>query len=268
MKIILLLDFDGTLVNIAQTPGKVRVKKDLLNLLDGVSKIPFVTAGIVTGRTLESIKRLLPLKKLLFAGNHGLEMQLPGTKIINKAKKYNAIINHIAKEMEKQSVNIPGALLENKGSTLSLHYRMANKKNAEKIEKLFFTVAGKYLEKNNLEVLRGKKVFELKPKINWDKGKAVLWLAGKIQNAAKDKMLAVYIGDDVTDESAFETVNSLGGISIFVGFGKITSASKKVKNPEAVIKILKELLSINKTKRGRNEKDIQSERSLQLFNEV
>lgn len=252
MIIILFTDFDGTLVDLASTPDKVRVSKKVIDALSGLAKKRWARVAVVTGRSLENMKHKLPLKNIIFAGNHGLEIELCGEAVIRKAEDYKHEIDEVERNLKKLLHAIPGILIENKGVTLSLHFRMVNKKDMEILKEKTDNFFKYYLKHASLKVTHGKKVIELRPKIGWDKGKAVSFIINKIKKRAKEEVFPVYIGDDLTDEPAFKAVNAAGGISIFVGkAGQETPACYRISSPSKVIKFIQGL-------GGMYEKNIQS----------
>jgi trehalose-phosphatase len=237
MKIVLFMDFDGTLVNIAKFPYYAKVKKEVSQTLENLSKKNWIKLAIVTGRTIESVKKRLKIKNIAIMGNHGLDIYLPSGKTIYKAPGAKKETAALAAKLKKSLKHIKGVLIESKGSTLSAHYRMVSPRDLKK----FYTVYNEVTHGTKLKAVHGKKVIELKPDIKWDKGYAANWYLNYLGGTRK--YLPVYIGDDANDEPAFKTLKK--GITIFVGSqSKNTNAKYFVKNTDEVLNFIKSLEAI------------------------
>ncbi|MCH8832110.1 MAG: trehalose-phosphatase, partial [Chloroflexi bacterium] len=130
---------------------------------------------------------------------------------------------------------LPGVFVEDKGMTLSVHYRLAADELAGEIESRFNTAVSPYLKPGGWKTSVGKKVFEVRPDVPWDKGKAIAYL----QDAYPRASLTFYFGDDITDEDGFEVVQSGGGIAVFVGQARQpTKALYRVDSPQEVLQTL------------------------------
>ncbi len=104
-------------------------------------------------------------------------------------------------------------MLEDKGATLSLHYRLVDGWQVAGLKKDLSEVVGPFKERGLVKVTTGKKVIELRPQIDWDKGRAVEWILGREPFTST---FPIYIGDDETDRDGFRAVNGIG-TSIYVG---------------------------------------------------
>ena len=205
------LDVDGTLIEIAETPDGVLVDAQLLELIEQLYRASSGAVALVSGRSIANLEGLLGNRRLPMAGLHGLERR----DVSGHLRKHAAGID--AKDAIKAALapvleRHPGLLLEDKGLTLALHYRLAPALAAY-VHRLMARLAGAAGE--GLELQRGKRVVEIKP-AGIDKGTAI------------DEYLAeppfcqrrpVFIGDDLNDEHGFAAVNRCDGISIKVGKG-------------------------------------------------
>jgi len=206
------LDVDGTLIDIADTPDAVRVDTALLELIGRLHGASGGAVALVSGRALSDLQRRLGALRLPLAGQHGLERRdAAGRLWIHAAPPATkcAIMEALSPVLARH----PGLLLEDKGLTLALHYRMAPQlaAYAQHLMLGLARAAGA-----GLEVQFGKRVAELKP-AGIDKGTAVAeYLAESPFRARKP----VFIGDDLNDEHGFAEVNKLDGVSIKVGKGK------------------------------------------------
>jgi trehalose 6-phosphate phosphatase len=206
----LLLDIDGTLLEIAARPDLVHVPEDLKSDLARLSDRFGGALALVSGRALSTIDRLFAPLKLAAIGGHGAELRLrPG------AREIQAEVLPFSDCLRQSLVEIArgedGVLLEDKGYALALHYRAVPERAFALIRKvhLLRSVGGK----GDFEILNGKCVIELKP-AGIDKGRAVREL---LRHAPFSGRRPVFLGDDVTDEAAFAVLGEYDGIGISVG---------------------------------------------------
>lgn len=237
--ILLLLDYDGTLTPIAETPMKALIPKGTKELLEKLSRRPYCKLGIISGRSLGDIKNIVGIKDIIYVGNHGLEIEGPKIKFESQVSpRLKLIMRNIAADMQKRLLGIKGALVEDKGLTLSIHYRLVDKKDLSVFKKIISEVTGPYIVRDKVKVNSGKKVYEIKPPVKWDKGKVVLWLLARQQFIlGAKKILPVYIGDDITDEDAFGALKRKG-LTVFVGEPGNSKADYYLKNTGEVAKFL------------------------------
>jgi trehalose-phosphatase len=238
--ILLLLDFDGTLCPIVNHPDLVEVDKDMLSLLNKLNKTESIVLGFVSGRPISDVKNQLKLKEVYYVGNHGLELKKPKSRKIeilaeDRIRKSLFLMRDVAKKLKKAIEPYEGVWLEDKKYSLTLHYRMANKKNALIAKKIFTEVVSALESKQLVRVTRGKKVFEVRPPYKQNKGTAVLKLK---KLYLKKSPLLIYAGDDVTDEDVFRNLSS-DDLGIHVGGNKNSKATYSLRNVRAVADFLK-----------------------------
>jgi len=244
--ILLLSDYDGTLTPIAQRPELAKLGSRTRRLLDEIADMPNVKIGILSGRSLEGLKRSIKIKGIYYAGNHGFEIEGPSGGFVHpKAKKSLSVLSSIAKKLYQRLGSIDGVIIEDKGLSLSVHYRMIKDRDFDKLKSGFRQSTDEYLKSGKINVMQGKKVFEIRPPVQWDKGKALLWILEKFKNqVSKGSVLPIYLGDDITDEDAFAAMPKKG-ISIFVGESKSSRAMYQLKSVwevEVFLNFLKEIL--------------------------
>jgi trehalose-phosphatase len=146
----------------------------------------------------------------------------------------------VEQRLQGELAGIDGVLVENKGLTLSIHYRLATRTAARTIEKLLLEAIQDGEIRGKLQVTKGKEVFEVRPPVEWNKGKAVEWL---MEIAGTPGSLPIFAGDDVTDEDAFGVLHDIGGISIFIGEATAAStADYYLDSPEQLYHWLQKLL--------------------------
>ncbi|NQT30556.1 MAG: trehalose-phosphatase [Candidatus Saganbacteria bacterium] len=239
MEYLLFLDYDGTLTPIVKKPRLAKLSKKQKSALKKLAKAPNVIMAIVSGRKLSDLKRKVGISGIYYAGNHGFEISGPKTHLLHpKALAAKPVLRKIKKELAAKLKGIKGAWVEDKQLTLSLHFRQVKEKDFIKLKSIFDQVVTPYLKRGKVRTTSGKKVFEIRPNVDWNKGKAVLWF---MQKLAKTKyVVPIYIGDDTTDEDAFAALKNLG-ITIRVGKTPKTHAQKFVANVAEVYKFLEQL---------------------------
>ncbi len=205
------LDVDGTLIDIAAQPDAVHIDAALLDLLARLHRATGGAVALVSGRALADLDRRLAGVPLPMAGQHGLERRDAAGRLWMPAAP------PAAKWAIKEALNPilarhPGLLLEDKGLTLALHYRLAPRL-AGYAQRLMNRLAGP--ADQGLEVQFGKRVAEIKPR-GFDKGSAVTEYLKEPPFVGRH---AVFIGDDLNDEHGFAEVNRMHGTSIKVGKG-------------------------------------------------
>jgi len=237
--LFIFLDFDGTLVPIAETPDKAILPEKVKELLAGLADNPRLKIALISGRAIEDIKNKIGLKSIIYSGNHGLEIE--GPKIDFKpmvSPRYRIIIERIKNDLEQKISSIDGAFVEDKGLSLSLHYRLVNKSQIPLLKTIFHEAVILHLVRNKIKIKPGKMVLEVRPPVEWDKGKVVLWLLSRQMFALKKEgILPIYIGDDMTDEDAFKALKNKG-LTIFVGEHKDSRARYYLRNQDEVIEFL------------------------------
>lgn len=237
MKYFLFLDYDGTLTPIVKKPGLATLSRSRRAFLKKLRKAPYIVTAIISGRMLSDLKRRVGIGGLYYVGNHGFEIEGPGIRITHpKALQAKPILREIKTKLKKGFQKIKGIIIEDKILTLSLHYRLVQAKDLRKMKSIFPGIVRPYLKTKKIRLTYGKKVFEIRPNINWNKGRAVLWFLKKLKARKKD--LPIYIGDDTTDEDAFRLLKKRG-LTIRVGRAKRTRAKYYLKDVDGVYKFLK-----------------------------
>ncbi|MBI2104429.1 MAG: trehalose-phosphatase [Candidatus Omnitrophica bacterium] len=212
---LVLMDYDGTLTPIRPTPAEARLGAGMREAVSALSRARGITVGIVSGRSLEAVRRLVGLRGVVYAGNHGLELQGPGLRFVHPgARRSIPLLRRIARQLSRALAGIPGALVESKRLSLSIHWRRVPAAHAAAFHRRVGAVLAPWAARRAVRVTRGKRVVEVRPPVSWDKGAVVDWLAKR--HRCRDGRL-LYLGDDRTDEDAFRAVNRRSGIAVFVG---------------------------------------------------
>ena len=203
------LDIDGTLLEIADRPEEVHVHARNLKLLEDLRRATGGALALVSGRSIAVLDELFKPLRLPSAGQHGAERRdAQGALHRHPAPPLKSVFSKITKFASSHD----GLVVENKGRSVALHYRLAPQLAgaAQAAVRRAAAEAGP-----GIEVQDGKMVFEVKP-AGCDKGKAI---AAFMREAPFAGRLPVFLGDDVTDELGFRVVNRLGGHSIKIGLG-------------------------------------------------
>ncbi|MFA5335491.1 MAG: trehalose-phosphatase [Candidatus Omnitrophota bacterium] len=238
--VYLFLDYDGTLVPIADTPGKAVIPKRTRGLLRRLALDGGCRLAVISGRSLKDIRKMVGVSGIVYSGNHGLEVSGPGIKSRSFVPAgFKKLIKKIARDLRRGLAGVSGVVLEDKGYTLSVHYRMVRRKDVPRVRKAFWDATARYIAGGMARAGAGKMVLEIKPPVDWDKGKLVMWLLEKQRQSAGDieHVLPVYIGDDTTDEDAFAALEKKG-ITVFVGRPSRTKAAYFLKDHKEVIRFL------------------------------
>ena len=170
---MLLLDFDGTLAPIVDRPELAAMPDRTRRALERLMAIEGVTVAVVSGRGLADVRERAAIPGIAYAGNHGMEIEGAGLHRIHpQAAAARPELEAVAAVIEPALEGIDGAFLEDKGLTLSIHYRLAPD-HAEEVREIVLEAAG---GRPGLEVSEGKMVMEVRPRVEWHKGRAVLFL--------------------------------------------------------------------------------------------
>jgi trehalose 6-phosphate phosphatase len=238
-RIFLFLDYDGTLVPIRRSPELAVLRPSRRRLLEQLSQNAFVC--IVSGRSLADIQDLASIKNIAYIGNHGLEISYRSCRWIHpEAKRIGPVLRSVLERIRRKTGDWPGLLVEDKGLTGSIHYRRLSAPLPKELRDMVEHEVG--LKSRELRLTEGKKVFEIRPNIEFDKGRGVRELIRWLD--VKQPALRIYIGDDQTDEDAFRALRR-NGITILVGKRRNSHARSRLPDVAAVWKFLGALLPVS-----------------------
>jgi trehalose 6-phosphate phosphatase len=230
-RLVVLLDFDGTLAPLVSHPGEAAIPPATRAALDRLRAIPGVDLALVSGRALADLRERAALPGVVHAGNHGLEMAGDGWRWSHPdAAAARPMLDLVADEIAPTMDAIDGAWTEDKGLTLTVHHRLAPPAS---VPTLRSAVAAAVARHGGVRMTEGKSIFEVRPDVDWDKGRADLFLLGRLRPPAGAPIL--YLGDDVTDEDAFRALRASTWAGIIVaGAPRETAASCFVRDVEEV----------------------------------
>jgi trehalose 6-phosphate phosphatase len=234
-RLAVFLDYDGTLTPIVSQPDKALLSGSTRQVVQTLAA--HVPVAILTGRDLDDIRRRVDINEIAYAGSHGFDIAGPRESRKQMATEFLPVLDVAEKGLREKLAAIPGALLERKRFSIAAHYRQANESGVIKITQAVNEAAARHRE---LRKIAGKKVYELQPDIDWNKGSAVLWLLEKLGLDQPD-VLPLYIGDDRTDEDAFRALRQRG-VGIIVSEQPRPSAARyALKDPAEAERFLREL---------------------------
>lgn len=237
--VLLCLDFDGTLAPIVEEPDEAAMAADCRTVVGGLANEPTVEVAVISGRAIDDLRGRVDIDGIVYAGNHGLELHRhEQTQVVPEADEQRETIDELCAEIEEETDPIPGATVEHKGVTATVHYRRVPDEGVrDVVEAVEESVTDVEARMDGVdapfEVLEGKQIREIRPRVDWDKGRVVELLAEDVP----DDWVVVYVGDDTTDEDAFEVVEPQG-LGVLVGDGPDTAASVRVENRAGVADFL------------------------------
>lgn len=219
----LFLDFDGTLVELAETPDSIRVSPQLGPLLERLRRRLDNRLAIVSGRSLADLERHVPLSGIAFSGSHGLELRLADGTVLPLSVPIG--LDDVHDRVRRFAGGIEGLLVEEKPAGIALHYRLAP--GMAQAAEAFMT---ELAEERGWTVQCGNMVVELRPS-GATKGDALrAFMTEPKFTAARP----VFVGDDLTDEHGFEAAAELGGAGILVGPSRDSAARYRLDSVKAV----------------------------------
>ncbi len=233
----LFLDFDGTLVPYAERPAAPRLSAGQRSLLSRLACIPGWTVGIISGRGLSDLRRRVGVPGVVYAGNHGLEIE--GRDLCFRHAGAVAAREDLAalrRATARALVAIPGARVEDKGLTWAAHFRGVRAAQRPGLLRTFWRSLRPAALADRVRVHPGAMIREVLPPVAWDKGSAVRWILAR--TSRQPRPVVIYIGDDIGDESAFAAIGR-EGISVLVGRRKRSRARFLLRDPCEVERFLR-----------------------------
>ncbi len=231
-RIAIFLDYDGTLTPIVSHPEDAWLSESMRQTLRSLTaRVP---VAILSGRDLDDVRGRVYVDGIVYAGSHGFDIAAAGGLRRELGAAYLPVLDEVETELREALDEIPGAQLERKHFSVAAHYRNVNEKDASRVGLAVEAVAAEHRELRRMD---GKKVYELLPDIDWNKGKAVLWLLETL-GLGDQNALPIYIGDDRTDEDAFRALEKRGVGIIVSEHLQVTAASYSLKNPTEVEEFL------------------------------
>ncbi|GAB4834225.1 hypothetical protein Ancab_032490 [Ancistrocladus abbreviatus] len=258
-KVAVFLDYDGTLSPIVDDPDRALMSDDMRSAVRDVAK--YFPTAIISGRSRDKVYELVGLAELYYAGSHGMDIMGPVHKgsaghsncinstdkkgkevnLFQPAREFLPMIDEVFKTLVEITKDIKGSKVENHKFCVSIHYRNIEEKNWPTIAQRVHDTLKNYAR---MRLTHGRKVLEIRPVTDWNKGKAVEFLLESLGLNDSRDVLPIYIGDDMTDEDAFKVLQKGNhGYGILVSpFPRETKASWSLRDPSEVMQFLKFLV--------------------------
>jgi trehalose 6-phosphate phosphatase len=250
--VAVFLDYDGTLTPIVNNPDAAFMTEHMREAVRAVASV-FPTA-IISGRGREKVERFVQLEELYYAGSHGMDIAAPtftGDGVsagvaFQPASEYEPLMHQVGRELEAAIKGITGSAVENNKYCVSVHFRNCA---VDQYAAVVSAVEGVVTRHACLHITRGRKVLEVRPQIEWDKGKALLHLLQMLGLSSSGDVFCLYIGDDRTDEDAFKILkdNNLGAGILVSSKVKNTEGSWTLRDPGDVAAFLQRLVAWGQT---------------------
>ncbi|KAK6935217.1 Trehalose-phosphatase, partial [Dillenia turbinata] len=259
-KIAIFLDYDGTLSPIVDDPDRAFMPKPMRAAVRDVAK--YFPTAIISGRSRDKVYELVGLTELYYAGSHGMDIMCPVShamsndhqscikstnqqgkevNLFQPASEFLPMIDEVFRTLVENTKDIKGARVENHKFCASVHYRNVHEKSWPTIAQIVHDILKDY---PRLRLTHGRKVLEVRPVIDWNKGKAVEFLLESLGLSNRDDVVPLYIGDDSSDEDAFKVLRERNqGYGILVSsLPKETKAFYSLKDPQEVMEFLNSLV--------------------------
>jgi trehalose 6-phosphate phosphatase len=234
-QLAVFLDYDGTLTAIVSDPKEALLSDSMRQTLQAL--VTRASVAVLSGRELDDVRNRVAIDGIVYAGSHGFDIAGPHGLHRQEAIEFLPALDVAEKQLREKLAGIAGVLIERKRFSVATHYRNVNESDFPKLERAVSEVAARHRELRRME---GKKVYELLPCTDWDKGKALLWLLENL-GLEHGKVHPIYIGDDRTDEDAFRALGQRGVGILVSEEPRPTAASYSLKDPAEVERFLREV---------------------------
>ncbi|MDF2710211.1 MAG: otsB [Nonomuraea muscovyensis] len=235
------LDYDGVLTPIVDRPEDAVISDGMRDTVRALaSRCPVC---VVSGRDRTVVQRLMGVDDLVVAGSHGFDIWSPEEGVIahDPAPGSAHLIAEVTERLRAETQALDGVIVEPKRSSVAAHYRLAAPEDRERVADVVRSLQAEHPD--DLKILPGKMVYEIQPNVDWNKGRAVLYLLDVLK-LDPDRFVPLYLGDDLTDEDAFRALRGRG-IGIIVGrpddaevADRPTAAEFSLASPEEVERFL------------------------------
>jgi trehalose 6-phosphate phosphatase len=238
--ITVFLDYDGTLCPIVETPEQAFMRDDMRQAVIELAR--HCQVGIISGRDLADVRDKVRIESIVYAGSHGFDIAGPeGLQIEHSVgEEFLPVLDQAEQALSRKLDAIAGSQMERKRFAIAIHYRRVDPQDVQAVEAIVDEVAA---QQPKLRKSFGKKIFELQPRMDWHKGKALFSLLGRLELDDAD-VLPFYIGDDVTDEDAFRALQGRGiGIVVWDRPHR-SAAAYSLRSPDEVREFLLKLVRL------------------------
>ena len=234
--LLVALDFDGTLSPIQDDPDAPEITQANRRAVERLVDHPDTLVAVVSGRQLADLRPRVGIEGIRYVGNHGLEYTVDGEREVHpEAEARMEDLRSVRDELEARLADMAGVHVEDKAVTLTVHYRRATDASAEDVTAVVESVVDPI---EGLKTGSGKMIVEVKPTVEWHKGAIVERLRDEVPASWR----TVYVGDDTTDEDAFEVLDE-GDFGVLVG-ERPTAADYRVSAQCEVSRLLNWLVGV------------------------
>jgi trehalose-phosphatase len=223
-RLLLLADFDGTLAPITANPADALLPEGVRDDLQALARSPRVHLGVISGRDVADLRERIGVDDMIYAGCYGLDIEGPDMDFRHpEAEAQREALDAIGRRLCAEGPRVPGMHVEPKRFGVAVHYRHVAPEDVRRVE--IEVARAIRRDSSRLKIFHGAKVIEIQPHVGWTKGDGVLWIREAVRRAAGDRLMVLYMGDDWTDEYAFE---ALVGQAITIRVGKDAPVSRAV----------------------------------------
>ena len=253
-RLAVFLDYDGTLTPIVDDPDDALLSE---GMRDAISMLAATTlVAIVSGRDLEDVRGKVGIEGLAYAGSHGFDIRHPDGSSEQIAVEALDALDAAQRDLDARVGAIEGARLERKRFAIAVHDRGVD--DPDQRAQLADMVAEVAAAHEGLRSTGGKRINEVRPDIDWDKGRAIETLLTELD--AEDR-IPIYVGDDLTDEDGFRSVVARGGIAVVVrgeGDDRPTLADVALEAPQDTERFLTELADLVRHRDDQQDEEVEA----------
>lgn len=218
-----MTDYDGTLTAHVPDPAEAELEPAVRQRLTGLARAPHVRLAVISGRDPRDVGRRVAVPGAVYAGCHGLVIDGPGIAFDHpEALVQQGTVRAVGEALAARASGMEGIRIETKRLGMTIHYREMSEDGRRELE-ADLARAIDQCPGACLEVFHGTEAVEILPRVGWSKGHCALRIREWAARSLSQPMLSVYVGDDWTDELAFE---ALGGQAITVRVGPAGTASR------------------------------------------
>jgi trehalose 6-phosphate phosphatase len=233
-RVAVFLDYDGTLTPIAARPELAVLSDPMRRVIrELAARCP---VAVVSGRDRSDVQDLVAIDHISFVGSHGFDIVGPDgeEKTIPESIGLPRTLDELEHTLQRRLQAVPEVRLQRKKYSLSVHYRQVPDRRVPEVERI---VDEEVAARKEIRKTHGKRVFEIQPRIDWHKGKAVLFLL-ELLDLDEPDTIPIYVGDDLTDENAFLALRDRS-ITVHVKDGLETTAARyTLESPDEVGRFL------------------------------
>jgi trehalose-phosphatase len=220
--LLLMTDYDGTLTPIVDDPADAILADDTREQLMRIARSPRGSVAVISGRGIEDLRARVGVPEVIYAGCHGLEIMGPSLEFRHPdAMAQQPMLWAVGETLVRRAPAVSGMRVEPKGLAVAVHYRQVPPDEIRRVE---IELARAIREQGSrLKIFHGTKVIEVLPQVAWTKGECARFIREQVLPSDPEPALWMYLGDDWTDEHAFEV---LTGLALTVRVGDLVPSSK------------------------------------------